>query len=274
MSNYRQIFYKKEMFSEYVHDHVLHMSHQAGFYSCCTMILEGILRYFNTYKKLPLLQTSEMFTYYKPSTNHGDVRSLFFEEKDTVIPYEKHIKTTDLPQEQQFSDYQKLNYKELAPFITKYFSVSSMVQHTIDALEQKYRISYNNLLSIYYRGTDKSTETKLIPYETIMQNIRSVKKENPSLTILVQTDEPSFSDLVKNEFPDSIVPDELNETKSFMKIVSSDEDSRYQHAIDLLSFISIISKSKYIIMTSGNVSMWICLLRGNAINVYQHLDAL
>jgi hypothetical protein len=275
MSNYKQIFYKKtENFSEHVNDNKLYISHRAGFYSCCTMLLESILRYFNKNKTLPVLYTTELFTHYKPHSNKGDVRNLFFKEQEDTIPYYKEIKTTDLKEEQQFSDYQKLNYDDLRPFIKKYFSLSSQILDNITVLEKKYSISYNNLLSVYYRGTDKHLETKLIPYETIIENIRSLKKDNPSLTILVQTDEQSFSTLVKNEFPDTIVPDELNETTSFLNIVSADADASYKHAIHLLSLVSMISKSKYIIMTSGNVSLWMCLLRGNATNVYQHLDSL
>jgi len=50
-----------------------------------------------------------------------------------------------------------------------------------------------------------------------------------------------------------------------------DGSRKYQAALFLAS-IKIISECEHIILTSGNVGMWICMLRGGTKGVYQYLN--
>ena len=51
-----------------------------------------------------------------------------------------------------------------------------------------------------------------------------------------------------------------------------DKEQNYKDIHILLSTVLIMSKCKYLLSTSGNVSQWIMLFRGNSNNSYQNLN--
>jgi hypothetical protein len=46
---------------------------------------------------------------------------------------------------------------------------------------QKYRINPSQCIGIYYRGTDKKSETQLASFETFFSKIKQVSNENPNM---------------------------------------------------------------------------------------------
>jgi hypothetical protein len=101
---------------------------------------------------------------------------------------------------------------------------------------------------------------KKLTNEEFIEKAQKIQQSNPEIKFLLQTDENDFRTMFLKVFPDSIVIEELNCT-----------DRTFEHSVNLLSAVHIISKSKYIICSSGNVSFWMCLYRGNADNVQQYL---
>ena len=92
-------------------DDALKIHHADGVFSCFTIRLEAILDYYNTFKRPPaLIDSSQQFAKWK-EMHHGDISDAFFRHDDSVsIPEYGHlIKATSETDEQQFSDYSKLN---------------------------------------------------------------------------------------------------------------------------------------------------------------------
>ena len=128
---------------------------------------------------------------------------------------------------------------------------------------------------MYYRGLDKYTETNTPTYNEYFDKIKAIK----STTILIQSDEIEFIQFIKKEFENElkiIVISEVNTTTCNNKNTTVENtlprDKRFQHSIDFLSVIKIMSKAKNIICTSGNTSLWIMLYRSNANGLCQYLS--
>lgn len=255
---------------------ILKINHSAGFFSCCTIKLEEILKYFNTYKKLPSkIDGTSLFDMYKQVNNESDITNIFFTQKDYNINYNSDIKTTSSDSEQQFSNYKLLNHTQLNPFIKKYFTISQKIQNNVEYLEKKYNLNYNNLCSIYYRGLGKSVETNSGTYDEYLKKAKEIENKHPNIIFLLQSDESEFYSYMKKHLKNTIELDSSSvsnntDTPDYFSTLSKNE--RLPHAIKFLSVIYILSKSKYIITSSGNTGLWICLFRGNSNGVIQYLS--
>jgi len=122
------------------------------------------------------------FEYFK---NYKDVQD------DTIIfPINYHW-------EDQFKNYSDLDYKYITPVIKKYFSPSIKINEIISELENKYNIIHDNTIAVYYRGTDKYTETQLAPFDEFYRKILQLVNINENINILLQTDSSKFIEYIK-----------------------------------------------------------------------------
>ena len=244
-------------------DETLVVNHNAGFFSCYTIRLLNILSYFNTNKKCPkIIDSSNQFIDYKIN-KYKDYTYEYIKLNDSLnIEYYNDIKLTNEDSEEQFSNYKNLNFQIIKPFINKYFSPSDNILKIVYELENNYNLDYENLAVFYYRGTDKYIETNLCDYNTFIEKATQIKNNNINIKFLIVSDEINLITLFKNKFSDTIVFNELlnNMERSFI------------HSQLILASVLIMSKSKYIICTSGNVSLWIILFRGNNSNIHQYLS--
>ena len=248
-----------------------------GFFSCCTIHLQGILKHFNQYKKIPkYVDSTQQFLWYKrPDQWDMDIKSVYFEEShDMDIPYEKDVNVVDHQIEEQYCDYKTVNYQDLKPFIEKYFTPSQEIKNIIKKIEKKYDIDYENICVLFYRGNDKQVEIKLPDYECYIQTARQIYQENPNIKFLIQSDESEFLVQMAREFPNNhiIFHDEIRHMK---KNNYSTVDKVYRHlnpemSKNYLAITYMMSKCKYVVCGSGNCSIWIALYRGNADNIIQY----
>ena len=136
----------------------LSIKHNAGFFSCCSVKLRDIIKYINTNNNLPeKIYCSEQFKLYKNDFRQ-DITYVYFEHyKNTknIIIDKIPIVITNSKNEDQFSNYNELNYQELYPIIYKYFSPSIEIINIIQNIVSKYNIDYNNTCVLFYRGNDK-----------------------------------------------------------------------------------------------------------------------
>ena len=253
----------------------LKITHSSGFFSCCTIKLEKILEYYRKYKKLPdIIDGSEQFRDYKIDDSKDITYVYFKKENDENIPYVKDIFTTSTNKEQQFSEYNKLNFNDLKPFITKYFSPSEKVETIISFFLNKYKIDFNNTCAIRYRGNDKAIETIQPSYQEMVQKAKYIKRNNTSMRFLVQTDELEFLNyflsIVHNSFHIEEIP-KMKKQNTSMQFIGDDKD-KLRDTIFYIASLHIMSKCKYIITTSGNGEMWMVLYRGNSKGVFQYLQ--
>jgi hypothetical protein len=255
---------------------ILKISHNAGFFSCCTIRLIEIIKFFNENKKLPsAVDSSEQFAYYK--VKYGDITNLFFKNDNTTeIKYTEDVKITKSKFEEQFSDYKKINFDSINPFIGKYFTISDTVKNIVDGLVSKYKIDSNNTIAVFYRSNDKITETNIAPYEVFYKKLSDISMENPNMKILIQTDDQDFLDYCTTRIEDKnkiIVLDEIPR-------INKNSDIAVHHVVNqkdlfgvlFLAATKIVSMSKIIITHSGNCGMWSLFFRGNSDNVYQYLN--
>ena len=237
------------------------------------------MAYFNDNREPPtLVDTTYLFTWYKPNDMyHTDLIENYFIKNENLseMIYEKEMKISDFPRDIQFSDYKKLRFDDITPFIQQYFTPADDIRERIMFLEKKYKIKrYDNLCVLFYRGNDKQLETIAPSYETFIKKARILKEENPDIRFLIQSDETGFIKTLEREFPDAIVfhseirhIPRCSETVDNVHREKNTEFSKY-----FLAIVLIMAKCKYLVCTSGNCSIWITFYRGNAENLYQYLE--
>jgi len=250
------------------------ISHNAGFFSCCNIRLERIIEYINKHKTLEFnVDSSKQFEWYKSNKAKDITFDYFKHYSDVKIELDKdHI---DYFNYYQFLDYSKLNYKTLNPIVKKYFSPSDNIENIVRTIEQKYKIDYNNLCVLFYRGNDKQTETTLSSYDEYLPYINSLIAENPNVKFLIQSDETQFIErmtkLLQNKaFYLKEYIRHIKKSSTTVDFVFKDKNSLFSQYY--LAITLIMAKCKYIMCGSGNCSLWIMLFRGNSENVYQYLN--
>lgn len=253
----------------------LQITHSAGFFSCSTVGLLHILDFFNVNRKLPeILDRSKQYTYY--ISEDTDPTKYYFDESAGVdIAYQASVRITNEPEEDQFSDYRKINYKEITPFIIKYYSPSSTIVKLVTSYTDKYQLDYNNLCAVYHRGTDKWTETPLADYEDYIQKAKEIQHNNPEIQFLVQTDENDFVTRFTQEFNENvIVLDEVDRVGKNGPCVhfTIPSDKKTNHGSAYFASVLCLSKCKHLITHSGNGAMWCMFYRDNTDNIHQWLQ--
>lgn len=248
------------------------ITHNSGFFSCCSIRLDRIIQYFNKNRSLPLIvDSSAQFEWYKPPRSHkASIVDTYFTTDPSGILFRGPV---NYEQWYQFTDYKKLNFTAIQPFIIKYFSPSQQIQEIVSNLETKYSLDYSNLCVLFYRGNDKAKETELSSYDDYIIKAKRIQQENPSIQFLLQSDETDFFEAIFEEFPKAIYF--KNEIRHIKKSNTTVDDvfkeDNYEFSKYFLAITLCMAKCKYIVCGSGNCSIWIALYRGNTEGMYQHL---
>ena len=58
---------------------MIKVTHNSGFFSCCSVILDNIVQFINNHHNLPIVDSSEQFKWYK--IKPGDITYDYFERK-------------------------------------------------------------------------------------------------------------------------------------------------------------------------------------------------
>jgi hypothetical protein len=255
---------------------MLKTTHNAGFFSCCSVKLDNIINYVNTNNKLPnIVDSSQQFDWYKKT--NGDITFTYFEHYDKInVPVK--LQNIDYHHEKQFEDYNKLDYASICPYVKKYFSPSTNILKMIDDIEKKYNITnYNDVCLLFYRGNDKIIETSLCKYEEIIEKANHVLNLNPNVKFLIQSDETEFIQKMIDTFPSNTFyfKDEIrhmSKNNSTVDIVF--RNTNFEFSQLYLAITIIMSKCNYIIFGSGNCSIWIMLYREHSNNMFQYLNGV
>jgi len=253
---------------------MLKITHNAGFFSCCSVRLHKIIEFWNNKKTLPTtVDSSQQFEWYKPSKR--DITNDYFDkthEKTHQIGSYQYVRYfhTD-----QYSVYSKLPYEPLNKFILKYFTLSNEIDGIMQDILKKYQVNYDNTCALFYRGNDKRTETRICTYEDIIERAEQVYRDNPNIRFLIQSDETEFITTLLNKFPQNsfYFNDEIRHIKKQLTTVDKVyKTTNFDFSKIYLAITVIMSQCKRIICTSGNCSIWIMFYRGNANNVDQNLN--
>ena len=242
---------------------ILKITEGSGIFSCCTVRLEKILAYFNQFQKTPfLVDSSDQFSDYKDEDEEID-SELFALNNEIHINWSgQPLFITNSLDEQQFSDYSSLNFSEVNPFIKKYFSPTKIVISAMHNLAQCSHFEPENTCVIRFRGTDKQLETIQPSYEEMLLKALTLKAKHPNIRFAVQTDDDKFRQYMFINLGDNCFT--VEEAKN--------NNQRTNHNfINFYASILLLSKSKFIITTSGNGELWLLLFRGHAHGVTQYL---
>ena len=246
-----------------------------GFFACCCDILKHIIDYYNTNKKIPdSVDTSLQFDIYKPSSLKDDITYHFFkksiENNNNNINIENNI---DFGYAHQYYKYSDIKYNELQPFIETYFSPSQDILNIQKQLLDKYNINVDQYCAVYYRGTDKKTETTIGTFDTYIDKMNDLLNTDNNIKFIIQSDNQEFIDIVKSKIQNCISFDENVASYTDKGIHNENTpDDNYIIMKNFLAIVLIMSKCKYIICSSGNCSLWIMLFKGNGKNVKQFLN--
>lgn len=252
---------------------VLKTTHNAGFFSCCTIRLLDIIAYFNKNASLPdEVDSSEQFLHYKGYPGENMMPVYFNQEAEQLdinctYPVEIRMDCMAI----QFDSYRNLDFKNITPFINKYFMPSANVLQYAAEYTLKYKLDYSNLCSVFYRGNDKETEMKIAPYGLFIEKAHEIKAANPNIKFLVQPDEKEFLEVFLAVFPDSIYFAETpmltkSNTSMFFQVPLSE---RPAYGAKFFAAVLALSQCKHVITHSGNGALWLALYRGHANNINQ-----
>jgi hypothetical protein len=170
-------------------------------------------------------------------------------------------------------------------------------------LLDKYKLNPDRLCAVYYRGTDKISETGIASYDTFLDKIKEImllesnesnesneSKElyrDDNFSILVNSDEKQFIDYIKLNVRTVRT---VRTVRNIRTVISFDEnksidnstcekgihlisdiETNYDMMQNLLPIFHIMASCKYLICSSGNCAVWMVYYRGHANRVYQYL---
>ena len=251
------------------------INHNAGFFSCCTVRLHKIVSYLNTKGILPrkIDSTNQFLWYKKKEDENQDISHLFFEvPKETEICF-----PIKFSYKQQFETYKTLEIPKLVPVIQACFYPTRNILTLKEKIKKKYKINVEKTCVLFFRGNDKRKETKLCHYSEFVDQIKKIENKDEDVRYLVQSDESEFLNYMKTELNNVLVLEDeirhMNATRdtSVDLTPSSTSESNCDYVQLFLAIVLIMSECKYVICTSGNISLWICLYRKNTNHVFQYL---
>jgi hypothetical protein len=254
-------------------DTSLRTLHNAGFFSCCSVLLHLIVHYINTYKRLPMfVDTTPTLDWYKPDEeNQRDIFPDYFVcNTDLQIEYTRDI---DYTEHDQFKEFNKVDFEPLFLIVRKFFNPSDEIQRIIRELEVKYDIDYENTCVLFLRGNDKATECTIPETTFYREAANRLLGENPSLRFMIQSDETEFLETMSAEYPVSFYcKDEIRHiAKSSTTVDIVFKHMNYEFSKKFLAIMFIMSKCKHVVCNYGNCSIWIALFRGHIENVIEYV---
>ncbi len=117
---------------------MIKITHNAGFFSCCSVKLSVIVEFINSNKILPEnVDSSEQFNWYKNDNDKNkDITFHYFENYNNIKDV-NIIHPIDYHWKHEFKNYSDLDYKCITPLIKKYFSPSFQINEIVNNLEKK-----------------------------------------------------------------------------------------------------------------------------------------
>ena len=134
----------------------------------------------------------------------------------------------------------------------------------IKFMEQKYNLDYSKICVLFFRGGDKSVETKVPKYEEYVNVIGTHFKDTSDLKFLIQSDEKEFVELMERTYQNHIIF--KDEIRLLPKKFKGQPDrsgmwNNFEFSQMFLAIIIIMSKCKFVYCNSGNCGMWVRLFR-------------
>lgn len=251
-------------------------NHHAGFFSTSTLILFQIMNYYKTYGiNVKNINSCHVFSWYNYDNNTNIFYDFFKIENIerlnniSLIEFDYEIRG-DL----QFKKYIDYKLDSYFNYVDVYFNLSEKVMKIYNEIISKYNIDFENLCCLFLRGNDKATECAIPSYNKYITLGNELLKSDPNIKFLIQSDEREFIEEMSLHFPNNIVfHDEIRVISKNKNLTVDNKGStpknNYEYALNFLAIVYIISKCKYVICNSGNISFWILMYRKGFKNYFQ-----
>jgi len=234
----------------------------AGFFCQSSVLFTCILEYYKINNKWPeFIDTTEQMGIYKSSEQKDvDIVCDFFKTNENIKQINPHA---FFHPDFHYGDIWTFPYYDYEPIVKRYFNPSDKIQNIIQNLEKKYNLNYDNICSIYYRGTDKSTEAPILSKIFMKDRIEHIKQESPDIQLLFQSDQTEFIQEMKQQYPDAIFFEENTHNTGNIGVHNyyKNTDDNYHIILNFVAIMFIMSRCKYIITGAGNCGLWLALLR-------------
>lgn len=251
----------------YFVDNTFHLTHDAGFFSMCSVGLAELCR-----EKTP---TSAVFAN-KAFSNFGkdtgkNPWDFYFRQprEDISAPFsEKNPFGRRL---RHHSDYTTLPLKRVRQHMARYFYPGDEVKRIEAELVAKYAIKPSRTITVCYRGTDKGTEIAIADPEVYLEKTRALLKRHPRSRVLVQTDQSQVRDFLMNNLGDcAFYIDEMPVTETSTAIHQViNQHQQVSFGQTLLAAVLIMASTKHLVTHTGNMALWTVLYRGHVRGVTQ-----
>lgn len=242
-----------------------HCGWNCGFFSNCTVSLWH-LTYLHSLGVTPSrIDFSAAFMLYKDEDKILDVYPVYFHLDSSV----RLAADTKVEHMDHHGTYKNMNHHLFAPFIARYFGLSSELELVKASILAKYTINREKTLVLFYRGTDKVTEIPTVEISYYIEKAREVLKKHPDFRILIQTDEAQFISECFQAFGERCFYVREITVGWAVHLDENLRINRLENGKLFLAITKIMSECHTVVLGTGNVSAWICLFRGNTENIHQ-----
>jgi hypothetical protein len=254
-------------------DETLYCCWNSGFFSNCSITLNCLIDLLNSKISPQAINFSKSFKDYRTATQteqETDLYPFYFK-----IDHGKPASTNGrLSKPNHHEVYRIINFDSYTPIVQKYFGLSDPVYSCYKFFLKKYHIDLAKTVAVVYRGTDKYKEVKLAEPNLYLRKAEQILKSDPSLRVLIQTDQKQVRDLFMDHFGDKcFFLEEMPVTEGQKVLHMVDQDAlgvdKCEFGKTLLAATYLLSRCRFVVNHTGNMAFWICLFRGNSDDLFQ-----
>lgn len=114
-----------------------------------------------------------------------------------------------------------------------------------------------SVIGVHYRGTDKSSDARRVPYAEVESVVRQHLGDGASAPsrIFLATDEQAFVDFMHARFPGQLLVRDMFRSRDGRPIDVVNADSNYQKGLDAVIDCLLLSRTQFLIRTASNLSL-------------------
>lgn len=254
--------------------------HDAGFFSNCSTILQGIVDLWELGIAVREIDARGSFRFYRGEGAETDPFATCFRLDASValpdcLEVLPDVRKAFRASYANYTEYRGLSFDRLAPFLRRYFAPAREAAEVESALMRRHGVDLSRTIGLCYRGTDKSREIEPAPVADYLAQAERLLARDGRLRLLVQTDQLQVRDALLQHFGErAFCFPELPVTAGSKAVHHVLRDpamlaERLLLARRLVAAVRILAGCRYLVTHSGNVGLWLALLRGRAEGLWQ-----
>ena len=142
-----------------------------------------------------------------------------------------------------------------AALLSRYVRLKPVVRDQVDQFWRD-RWHGGRTIGIHYRGTDKSEEAPIVPYDDVVAAVRELLPAhgNGDWRLFVATDEQAFLDHVNNVFPGQVLYREMRRSVDGRPIHKT-QGGGFQKGLDAIVDCLVLSRCGRLVRTASNLGL-------------------